>query len=248
MASPEQYFQSIFRIQTPFKEKGEIKKAYGFVYDFNIDRAAALLLKYAEQSEEANVTKLQIAKLIVKYLPIFVNGDMSQPISSDVFYELAEFGDTSGIPLSRKITDTSKTTRMLDDEVIAEMLNDDEVSDIIKRVFAHAKFNKPKTQTMTQKPEIDGFQTKIAKDGRDKGYSLGLQDYENYVDYDNLGIQSAFEKALTNYIEQNCPTYLDDVKKVWWSNGFVKGYESGVNAPIKNSIVEKKMAQNLLKR
>lgn len=233
LASPEQYFQSIFRIQTPFKEKGEIKKAYGFVYDFNIDRAAALLLKYAEQSEEANVTKLQIAKLIVKYLPIFVNGDMSQPISSDVFYELAEFGDTSGIPLSRKITDTSKTTRMLDDEVIAEMLNDDEVSDIIKRVFAHAKFNKPKTQTMTQKPEIDGFQTKIAKDGRDKGYSLGLQDYENYVDYDNLGIQSAFEKALTNYIEQNCPTYLDDVKKVWWSNGFVKGYESGVNAPIK---------------
>ena len=104
---------------------------------------------------------------------------------------------------------------------------------MIMRMLAHAKFNKPKTQTMTQKPEIDGFQTKIAKDGRDKGYSLGLQDYENYVDYDNLGIQSAFEKALTNYIEQNCPTYLDDVKKVWWSNGFVKGYESGVNAPIK---------------
>ena len=76
LASPEQYFQSIFRIQTPYKEKGKILKPNGFVYDFNIDRAAALLLRYAEQSEEGSVTKLQIAKLIVKYMPIFVKGDM----------------------------------------------------------------------------------------------------------------------------------------------------------------------------
>lgn len=233
LASPEQYFQSIFRIQTPYKEKGKILKPNGFVYDFNIDRAAALLLRYAEQSQEGSVTKLQIAKLIVKYMPIFVNGDMSQPISADVFYELAEFGDTSGVPLSRKITDTSKTTRMLDEEVIASMLNDNDVSDIIKRVFAHAKFGKPKAQTMTTKPEADGFQTKIAKAGRDKGYELGMQDYENYVDYDNTEIQAAFEKALGDYIDELCPKDYDEIHATWWSNGFIKGYESGVNAPVK---------------
>ena len=233
LASPEQYFQSIFRIQTPYKEKGKILKPHGFVYDFNIDRAAALLLKYAEQSEEGSVTKLQIAKLIVKYMPIFVNGDMSQPISADVFYELAEFGDTSGVPLSRKITDTSKTTRMLDEEVIASMLNDNEVSDLIKRVFAHAKFSKPKAQTMTQKPEVDGFQTKIAKAGRDKGYELGMKDYENYVDYDNVEIQAAFEQAIADYIKELCPQEYDETHATWWSNGFIKGYESGVNAPVK---------------
>lgn len=233
LASPEQYFQSIFRIQTPYKEKGKIIKPNGFVYDFNIDRAAALLLRYAEQSEEENVTKLQIAKLIVKYLPIFVNGDMSQPITSDVFYELAEFGDTSGVPLSRKISDTSKTTRMLDDEVIAAMLNDADVSNIIKRVFAHTKFSKPKTNTMTQKPDIDGFQTKVAKAGRDKGYSLGMKDHEKYIDYDNLSIQAAFEEAINNYIADICPKDLEENQVVWWSNGFIKGYEGGVNAPIK---------------
>ena len=258
LASPEQYFQSIFRIQTPFKEKGKILKPNGFVYDFNIDRAAALLLRYAEQSQEGSVTKLQIAKLIVKYMPIFVNGDMSQPISADVFYELAEFGDTSGVPLSRKITDTSKTTRMLDEEVIASMLNDNDVSDIIKRVFAHAKFNKPKAQTMTQKPEVDGFQTKIAKAGRDKGYELGMQDYENYVDYDNTEIQSAFEKAIADYISELCPKDYDEIHATWWSNGFIKGYESGVNAPVKKlncghddgvkfvEEVKKKLGQNIV--
>lgn len=234
LASPEQYFQSIFRIQTPYKEKGVILKPKGFVYDFNIDRASALLLKYAEQSAEGNVTKLEVAKLIVKYLPIFMNGDMEQPISEGVFYELAELGDTSGIPLSRKIVDTAKTTRMLDDEVIAAMLSDDQVSDIIKRVFAHAKFGKPKGQTVPPKHEADGFQTKIAKAGRDEGYRLGMQDYEKYVDYDDVSVQAAFEKAIADYIAELHPKDLTTEEQVvWWSNGFTRGYESGVNAPIK---------------
>ena len=233
LASPEQYFQSIFRIQTPYKEKGEIVKKNGFVYDFNIDRASALLLKYAEQSAEGSVTKLQTARLIVKYMPIFINGDMSHPISEDVFYELAEFGDSSGIPLSRKITDTSKTTRMLDEEVISCMLNDEKVSDIIKRVFAHAKFSKPKSTTSVTKPDNDGFKSTEAKEGMDKGYSLGLEDYEKYVDYDNLEIQQAFVDATNNYIETYCPKGLDSTHATWWKNGFLKGYEGGVNAPIK---------------
>lgn len=233
LASPEQYFQSIFRIQTPYKEDGKILKRYGNVYDFNIDRAAALLLKYAEQSEDYNVTKLDVANLIVKYLPIFVNGDMEQPISADVFYELAQFGDTSGIPLSKKIVDTSKTTRMLDEEVLAEMLNDNEVSDVLKRVFAHAKFGKTKTQTMLSKPEVDGFETKTAKLGRDKGYELGIENYEKYVDFDDLSIQKLFENDINSYINKFCPNDLEEEKKIWWINGFNKGYEGGVNAPVK---------------
>lgn len=233
LASPEQYFQSIFRIQTPYMKKGKILKPKGFVYDFNIDRAAALLLRYAEQSEEALVTKLDICKLIVKYLPIFINGDMSTPIGTEVFYELAEFGDSSGIPLSRKITDTSKTTRLLDDEVIAEMMNDKEVVEIIGKVFSHAKFKKAKVKTPPGKPAADGFETKSAKAGRDKGYSIGMEDYERYVDYDNTEIQAQFEDAIQAYIKKLCPSELTDEQKIWWSNGFIKGYEGGVNAPIK---------------
>jgi len=233
LSSPEQYFQAIFRIQTPLVEKGKILKPYGYVYDFNIDRAAALLLKYAENTAEGSVTKLDIARLIVRYLPIFMNGDMSTPISESVFYELAEYGDTSGIPLSRKITDTSKTTRMLDDEVMAEMLNDKECSEIIKRVFAHAKFNKPKGQTMLPKPDNTGFDSRIAKEGRDKGYSLGLEDSEKYIDFDDAHIQSAFEDNIKGYLKELTPSNLSKEQATWWANGFMKGYEGGVNAPVK---------------
>lgn len=232
LASPEQYFQAIFRIQTPYVENNKIKKKEGYVYDFNIDRASALLLKYAEQSANEQTTKMQIAKLIVKYMPIFINGDMSNPISYKVFYELAQFGDSNGIPLSKKITDTSKTTRMLDEETVAAMLNDKEVSDIIKRVFAHAKFGKTKTKTVPSKPE-DGFDSTIAKEGRNKGYELGQQDYKKYVDYDDLQVQAEFEKALSSYINEYCLKDYDQIKATWYANGFKKGYESGVNAPIK---------------
>lgn len=232
LASPEQYFQAIFRIQTPYVVNKVIEKKDGYVYDFNIDRASALLLKYAEQSENEQTTKLQIAKLIVKYMPIFVNGDMSDPISEQVFYELAQYGDSSGIPLSKKIVDTTKTTRMLDEETMAKMLNDKEVSNIIKRVFAHAKFGKSKTKTVPAKPE-DGFDTKIAQEGRNKGYELGQQDFKKYVDYDDNQVQTEFEKNISDYIKEYCPSEYVDVKATWYANGFKKGYESGVNAPIK---------------
>ncbi|UKI51152.1 MAG: hypothetical protein L6U99_07540 [Clostridium sp.] len=48
---------------------------------------------------------------------------------------------------------------MLDEETIAAMLNDKEVSDIIKRVFAHAKFAKSNKKTVPSKPE-EGFDSK----------------------------------------------------------------------------------------
>ncbi len=233
LSSPESYFQSIFRIQTPYTKNGQILKTNGYVYDFNIDRAASLLLKYAEEtSRETNYTKLQVAKLIVKYLPIFINGDMSTPISDKVFYELAEYGDASGVPLSRKIADTEKTTRIGDDETIASMLNDPECSEIIKHVFAHAKFNKPKTKTFLPSPE-DGFQTKIAREGRDKGYALGLEDSKQFVDFDDDEIQEKFEKYVETYCLEYCPKEYNDTQIRWYVNGFKKGYEGGVNAPIK---------------
>lgn len=233
LASPEQYFQSIFRIQTPLVIDGVIKKKVGYVYDFNIDRASALLLRYAEETADQSVTKLQIAKLIVKYLPIYMNGDMDKPIEYEVFYQLAQFGDQSNIPLSRKITNLEATTHALNEETMAAMLNDPEVSDIIKRVFAHSKLTKSKDRTKPAKPEEDGFETKIAKEGRDLGYKLGMDDSNSYLDLDDIEVQKAFEDNISKYLNEYTPKEYTEKEKIWYINGFKKGYEKGVNVPIK---------------
>lgn len=239
LASPEQYFQAIFRIQTPNKLPDGSWKPAGFVYDFNIDRAAALLLKYAEQSEsQGAMEKMKIAELIVRYLPIFLNGDMDHPISKDVFYQLAQYGDTSGESLSKKIADTSRTTRILDEETIAEMLNDKEISDIIKNVFAHAKFQKAKTRTAPSVPD-DGYKSAEAKLGRDKGYELGQEDYKKYLDFDDEHIQDEFDSTLKEYIKQYCPKDYDEIKQRNFIKGFSNGYDRGVNAPVKKMLCGK---------
>lgn len=232
LASPESYFQSIFRIQTPYVVENQILKHEGYVYDFNIDRAAALLLKFAEQSQDLSTTKMQIAKLIVKYMPIFINGDMSAPIGYDVFYDLAMYGDSKGIPLSRRIRDIEKTTRIVDEEVVANMMNDPEVSDIIKHVFAHSKFTKSKTTTRPN-DSPSGFNSPAGIKGQADGHAQGLIDSDDYIDFDDERIQQEYDSRLKTHLEEKTPKDYDEINQNYYKNGFIKGYESGVNAPIK---------------
>ena len=233
LTSPEQYFQSIFRIQTPFKNNGEWKR-YGYVY-----RAAMLLLQFATESGEnpqkSSVVRAKVAKLIVKYLPIYLNGDMAHPISEEVFYNLADFSDPRGQPLSKKISDTSKTTRIGDDETIALMMADPEVKKIMDRVFAHAKLPKPNTNTPIPDPPED-FDKEITARGRDIGYKAGLEDF---VFFSNImsdnELSSAFLEKQKQRAEQLCPDeYLtNNTKSKKFYNAFLKGYAAGVNMPVK---------------
>ncbi|MBN2835403.1 MAG: DEAD/DEAH box helicase family protein [Candidatus Delongbacteria bacterium] len=231
LSSPEQYFQAIFRAQTPDVDAdGNILKKQSNVYDFNIDRASALLLHYTEKS--GNVTKLELPKLIVKYLPIYMNGNVDSPISEEIFYELAQFG-YSNKSLSQKIKDIERTTRALDEKTIADMMNDPQCSDVIKRVFAHAKFDKPKTKTAPSDSRSDSKSIESLK-GRKIGYENGLLDYKLYIEIEDEAIQELFLANVKKLVSENCPTeYHDDQRKRFF-NGLITGYESGVNVPIKN--------------
>lgn len=232
LASPETYFQSIFRIQTPYVVNGEILKTDGYVFDFNLDRAAALLLCFAEREQTEQTTKMQIAKLICKYMPIYKNGNMSAPIGYDIFYNLAMYGDNRGVPFSRRIRDLSATTRLADDDVLSCMLNDPEVSDIIKRVFAHTKFQKSSTRTPpSEAPE--GVGTIAMKKGQQDGHRLGMAEHKDFLDFDDEIIQKEFEKRIAEHLAKMTPEEYDDETKIYYRNGFIKGYEAGVNAPIK---------------
>ncbi|WP_400203829.1 DEAD/DEAH box helicase family protein [Methanomethylophilus alvi] len=233
LASPEQYFQSIFRIQTPLVENGVVKKKAAYVFDFNIDRAAALLLKYAEQSESDGYhEKLKIARLIVRYLPIYVNGDTSQPIAEDVFFQLASFGDSSGESLSKRIADTRRTTRIMDEETIAEMLNDPSVSEIMKRVFSHAKFKKVNNPRAPAEP-IPGFLKEEFKEGESDGYNTGFEHYADFVYLDDVTVQEELERFAKLQINKMVPKEYNESQATNYTNGFWKGLERGINAPVR---------------
>ena len=238
LASPEQYFQSIFRVQTPYTGK-----KVGYVFDFNVDRATALMLKFAEKASNldgnSTTTRLHVARLIVKYLPIYLNGDMSRPISEDVFYQLAEFGDTNGTPLSKKISDTQKTTRIGDDYTIALMMNDPEVRRIIDRVFAHAKFVKPKSPTPIpplpgDEEEYDTRSAEVSLEGRKLGHKAGLEDFKIYSGLDENAYLETFSVKQGERAKECCPDdYSNEEDFPIFYNGFAQGYRSGIVAPVK---------------
>jgi hypothetical protein len=156
---------------------------------------------------------------------------MTSPISEEVFYQLASFGYNDK-PLSKKITDISTTTRGFDDQVIADMLNDPDCSEVIKNVFAHAKMPKTKSKTAPV-DSANGFNSAAAQLGRDKGFELGNLDYKFFTNLNDASVQLEFENRIQEYIATYCPDDFDEIEKNHYSNGFIKGYESGVNVPIK---------------
>ena len=196
---------------------------------FNIDRASALLLHYAEKTSES-YTKLEVANLIIRY-SIYLNGDMTQPIAEEVFYELASFGYNSK-PLSDKVKDISKTTRGLDEQTIADMLNDPECSAVIKNIFAHTKFSKPTSITTPPDSEEGSYSVETRK-GRKIGQEKGLMDYKIYLLIDDENVQEEFDKNVKLLVDTNCPVEYDEKQRKYFYNGVLKGYESGVNIPIK---------------
>lgn len=234
LSSPETYFQSIFRIQTPLIENKQIIKKYGYVYDFNIDRAASLLLTYADKSfEKFGYSKMNIVRLIIKYLPIYKDGNIEKPIDEEIFKILAQFGDNKGQTLSQKIKNTKITTWIQDDDTVAAMLNDNEVIEIFKLFFSHAKLIKSKKRDFPLKPEDNSFKNKITLDGENRGYELGKKDYKLYLWLDENQIQEEYDKNEQQHIKNNIPNNLDELHKNYYINGFKKGYRKGINVPIK---------------
>lgn len=231
LASPEQYFQAIFRVQTPFEGK-----KVGYVFDFNIDRACALRLRYAkEESDGKRQEKLNFVQLIVKYLPIYRNGDRNTPIAEDVFYRLAELGDTSGRPLSKRITDTAITTRCYDPDRIAQRMADPETSQILKRVFAHTKFKKETKNTKIPDAQ-PSRQTEKARDGMKIGFEKGREDIQQFIDLnddDSDAVQQKILDKIEDYLSVYNQKYEDPNDVTDFDNGFTNGYNNGINAPIK---------------
>lgn len=240
LTSPEQYFQSIFRIQTPYEGK-----KVGYVFDFNIDRASFLLLKFAEESGENlkgdPAVKSKIVRLIVKYLPIYhLVGNEYRPISEQILYQYAEGLDSAGVALSKRVMDLKSTTRIDDSETIAEMMADPEVREIMDRAFAHSNLrpstggkNGPRPEPIPAPP--DDFDKEAAMRGRNDGYKAGLEDYGMFAGIeDDTEFLKKFDIAQKKRADGACPSeYEGGTNHNLYYNAFVKGYYAGVNGPAK---------------
>ena len=66
----------------------------------------------------------------------------------------------------------------------------------------------------------------------DKAYQLGLADSKDYTFLDDHDTQELFENRIKEYLKHSVPSEYNNNQKNIYSNGFIKGYEQGVNVPI----------------
>lgn len=84
LKAPESYFQAAFRVQSPWKIDGEIKKHAAYVFEFDPNRALSLVALYgtelANNSSDRQATQASVLGELVNFLPIFAidGGRMEQ--------------------------------------------------------------------------------------------------------------------------------------------------------------------------
>ncbi len=97
LKAPESYFQAAFRVQSPWKVDGEIKKHTAYVFEFDPNRALSLVALYgtelANNSGDRKATQASVLGELINFLPIFaIDGGRMEQLDVQAILDWAHGG------------------------------------------------------------------------------------------------------------------------------------------------------------
>lgn len=97
LKAPESYFQAAFRVQSPWKVDGQIKKHVAYVFEFDPNRALSLVALYgtelANNSPDRKETQASVLGELINFLPIFaVDGGRMERLDVTAILDWAHGG------------------------------------------------------------------------------------------------------------------------------------------------------------
>lgn len=97
LKAPESYFQAAFRVQSPWKVDGQIKKHVAYVFEFDPNRALSLVALYgtdlANSSPDRKETQASVLGELINFLPIFaVDGGRMERLDVTAILDWAHGG------------------------------------------------------------------------------------------------------------------------------------------------------------
>ena len=164
--SPMTYFQSIFRVQSPWVIGGEIVKRECFVFDFSPNRSLRLLSEFADKLNTKTESPTQKISEVINFLPVLAyDGTSLKEINAEEVLEWA-LSSTTGTLLARKWQDkslfdlrTSNLEILVADPKIAEILSSIEVFRKAKNI----KLNEGIQKIVSNNKEIQKVKKKERK-------------------------------------------------------------------------------------
>ena len=151
LSSPETYFQSAFRIQSPWEGKDEdgndvIYKKQCYIFDFSPTRALREIAEYgSHQGEDAQMEgedkEKEISELI-SYLPVLVyNGSVLTEVDAGEILDYLAKGMTGNM-LSRKFQDAALVD--VSDMILQRVMNNPDALAAIEKIEAFRSLGKPR--------------------------------------------------------------------------------------------------------
>lgn len=214
--SPESYFQSAFRVQSPWviKEPGKepiIQKHKCYVFDFDPNRALSQIATYASKLDTRDVTRETKIAEFIKFLPILAyDGFAMEKIDAVGLIDIS-IGQTTSTLLAKGWNNALLVN--VDNQTLTKMVNNEKAMEIINSIesFRRKKDDKINKTIISSIKTIKNLKTKRkSEEGLEESEKKELSQEER--DY-NKKRQLVREKLLTLATRIPLFMYLTDYRE-----------------------------------
>ena len=145
-SSPETYFQTAFRVQSPWTisndkspNEHEILKEECYVFDFAPSRALKLLTDYSCSLNIENISNQSKVEDFIKFLPVIsFDGSSMTKMDAHQILEFCAVG-TTGSQLAKAFQSARSVN--VDNATLSKIINDQELLDILMKIEGFKKLN-----------------------------------------------------------------------------------------------------------
>lgn len=163
LASPETYFQTAFRVQSPWeikndKGKTEIIKENCYVFDFALDRALKQISSYSSRLDINESDPEKRVADFIKFLPVLAyDGAAMTQLNAEAILDIAMSG-TSATLLARRWE--SALLVNVDNETLARLMANPEAMDALMRIEGFRSLNSDIETIINKSGEVKKAKTK----------------------------------------------------------------------------------------
>ena len=180
MSSPETYFQSAFRVQTPWvvrgDDEGQIIKHQCYVFDFAPNRALRQIADYASKlNPEQGNPETKVAEFI-QFLPVLAyDGSAMQQVDAKLLLDMAMSGTTATL-LARRWQSAMLVN--VDDFTLQNLMKNQDAMDALMKIEEFRSLNDDIEVVINRSEKIKGLKEKA----KDNDGELSKEDKKTLTD------------------------------------------------------------------
>ena len=250
--SPETYFQTAFRVQSPWqipdKDNNSINlKEECFIFDFSPNRALKLLTEYSLRLDISDKEHEEKIENVIKFLPILsFDGSSMKRINAEEILSISLLG-TSGSQLAKKF-ESSRLVHV-DDMTLKRIIENKDILEKIMQIEGFRNINSDIEKIINKSEKIKNLRKKSSENDLSKSEKKELTDEQKEQKSLRKKIQEKLQKFasripifiyLTDYREETLKDVIMQLepelfKKVTSLN--IKDFELLISLGLFNSIL-----------